>query len=288
MTLLAIPNVSEGRDRGSIKNYIDAMTGSGASVLDIHSDAAHNRSVFTVTGDEDSLVEAMADLAVASLAIDLRRHRGLHPRTGTLDVCPFVPHEEPLTGAVATAHSGGRAIAARAGVPVYFYADAAPDRRDLPSIRKGGLDALIRRSERDFPPDLGPRRIDPKHGVVCVGARSTLIAFNVWLACDEATVKKIAARTRTSGGGPPSVRALGFALDDDRAQVSMNLVDPDTTGIEAAFDVVAAAAGELHATIVATEIVGLVPGRYLPAPQTKAARLLTQPGRSLESALADV
>lgn len=278
MTLLAVPNVSEGRNEANIDSLVASVLETGTRVLDVHSDRAHNRSVITATGKDDRLVDAMANLAnrAASL-VDLRMHQGIHPRLGVLDVCPIVPHDTSMTEAVRTAHQVGRAILERAGIPVYFYGRAAlrDETRVLPEIRRK------LRTSGDLAPDLGRGEPDPRTGVVCVGARLPLIAFNVWLACDVATARTIARHVRTE-----AVRALGLAIDDSTSQVSMNLTSPDETGIAGAFESVERAAQELDADVRATEIVGLVPKRYLPDPYDKSARLLMKPGRSLESVLA--
>jgi glutamate formiminotransferase len=242
-----------------------------------------------VTGSDDDLANASAALALEAADIDLTVHEGVHPRLGGLDVCPFVPHEDDMQRAIAAAHSAGRLIARRAGLPVYFYGAAAlrPAATALPDLRRGGLEGLIRRAEDGFAPDVGPQEIDRARGVVCVGARGALIAFNLWLRADLSTARRIAAAVRSSGGGPPGVRALGLAIDDSLSQVSMNLVEPQVTGIDAAFEAVRIAAADWGAEIHATEIVGLVPERYMPDPDAQAARLLMTPGRCLDSLLGD-
>lgn len=288
MSILAVPNVSEGRDRRAIGALADAARREGARVLDIHSDPTHHRSVLTLWTSEDEMVDALAALAQAARAIDLRAHSGVHPRVGALDVCPVVAHGISLQDAARVARRVGEAIASRARLPVYLYGAAATRdaTRDLPALRRGGLEALLARSQRGLKPDLGPEEISRRHGVVCVGARGVLIAFNVWLRCDPSRARAIAAAVRTSGGGPPGVRALGLSMSEpNSSQVSMNLTDPDVTGIDAAFDAVAHHARRHGVSIEGTELVGLVPERYLPDPQKAAARLLMSPGRSLESVL---
>jgi glutamate formiminotransferase len=290
VTLIAIPNVSEGRDRGKVGRLSDAIESAGAHVLDVHSDAVHNRSVLTVAGTSATLPHAMAALADAAGDIDLTRHVGVHPRLGALDVCPLIPHDGDLNKAIRTARATGIQIVERTSLPVYFYGAAAtrPETRELPSLRKGGLTTLAKRALSDLPPDLGDPEIDLSRGVVCVGARDVLIAFNVWLRDEKAIAASIARRIRSSGGGPPGIRALPFQIDNaPTSQVSMNLIRPSVTGIDDAFDAVATAARELGATIIATEVVGLVPRRFMPDPHAQAARLLFKPGRSLESALTE-
>jgi glutamate formiminotransferase len=288
MPLLAIPNVSEGRDPQRIGELADAIERSGGRVLDLHSDRVHNRSVITTTGTAAELVAAMTALAVAASHIDLTAHEGVHPRLGGLDVCPFVPVETPMAEAVRTAHDAGRAINEATGIPIYFYAEATErhDARRLSSIRKGGLEALQLRAQEGFPPDIVSAVIDPRRGVVCVGARRPLIAFNVWLRCDPAIARWIAGRLRASAGGLPGVQALGLLIQPpDVCQVSMNLTHPEATGIERAFDATRSLAALRGAAVLHTEIVGLVQERYLPGPGATATRLLIEPGRSLEAAL---
>ena len=288
MTLLAIPNLSEGRHPDVILGFTQALESAGAQVLDLHSDPVHNRTVITLTAAPTQLPPALARLASAAAVIDLREHHGVHPRLGALDVCPIVPHGEAMEAAVAVAHRTGRAINSATGVPVYFYGAAAlrPETRDLPALRRGGLAQLIRRAEIDLPPDVGGRFIDPARGVVCVGARGVLIAFNVWLRCDVEVARKIAGSVRATAGGVPGVRSRGFEMDDEpTSQVSLNLVDPSTTGIDAAFNAVAERAQAEDTEILASEIVGLVPERFMPDPNGPAARMLMAPGRSLENAL---
>jgi glutamate formiminotransferase / 5-formyltetrahydrofolate cyclo-ligase len=287
MKVVAVPNVSEGRVESRIGMLVDATEAAGARVLDLHSDPVHNRSVLTVAGATGAIVTAMADLASAARYIDLTQHEGAHPRLGGLDVCPIVAHGITVAEAVSIARSTGRAVAARARLPVYLYGAAATSaaNRDLPALRSGGLKGLIERCEAGLAPDFGPPSIDPRTGVVCVGARHILIAFNVWLGCDEPTARSIARVVRTSGGAPPALRAIGLAMRPGFSQVSINLMDPDLTGIDAAFDAVAQEALRRRARVVATELVGLVPERFQPDPSKHAARLLLKPGRTLESAL---
>ena len=283
MALLAIPNISEGRNRRRIGSFADAVSAAGARVLDVHSDADHGRSVFTTTGTPEELVTAMTELARAASSIDLTRHEGVHPRLGGLDVCPFVPHDEPISVAVDAARAAAEEIGA-AGLPVYLYGAASPEGRSLPEIRKGGLAALIERAAAGFGPDAGPPEIDPPRGVVCVGARDVLIAFNVWVSCNLDTARSIATSVRTATGGPPGIRALALDIPSrDLRQISMNLIEPAITGIEAAYNAVMSAAPVR--SVVATEIVGLVPERFMPNPNAEVARLLIEPGHSLEASL---
>ena len=289
MMIVAVPNVSEGRDRSVIAAWTAIVEAQGARVLDVHSDGVHNRSVLTVAGTPEVVPLAMAELAACASSIDLVAQRGAHPRLGGLDVCPVVADRIPMETAVESAKRVGAAIAERARLPVYLYGAAATrvGNRDLPALRKGGLAALEARARWGLAPDFGPPIIDPHRGVVCVGARGPLIAFNVWLRCGIQPARRLAAQVRASGGGLPGTRALGIEMGGGLSQVSMNLIEPDTTGVDAAFAAVAEPAAAEGIEVVATEIVGLAPERYLPDPQKRAARLLLRPGRSLESALRD-
>lgn len=288
MPLIAVPNVSTGSDEKTISALAAAIRASGASVLDVHSDAVHERSVFTVTGGADALTAAMVALSEGARVLDLTAQRGVHPRMGVLDVCPFVPHGgTKMIDAVTAARAVGTLIAKRTGIPVYLYGEAArrPDTRNLPDLRRGGLEGLRSRAQHGLEPDFGGQ-IDARFGVVCVGAREVLIAFNVWIRGDLAVARAIAGRVRESAGGLPGVRSLGLEITPpDICQVSMNLTAPDATGIEAAFEAVEANADAMGATVLATEIVGLPPRRFWPPLDAKATRLLREPGRSLEAAL---
>ncbi len=289
VALVMIPNVSEGRSTDKVRALAAAVSNEGGRVLDVHSDPVHNRSVLTVTGQDQDLVNASAALALEATEVDLTMHDGVHPRLGGLDVCPFVPHDDDMGRAISAAHAAGGAIATGANLPVYFYGAAAlqPEAAELPRLRRGGLEDLIRRARNGFIPDLGPKEIDPARGVVCVGARAPLIAFNVWLRADSATARRVAAAVRSEGGGPPGIRALGLAMDDSLSQVSMNLIEPEVTGIDAAFEAVRVAVADRGAEIHATEIVGLVAARYMPDSDAQAARLLMTPGRCLDPLLRD-
>jgi glutamate formiminotransferase len=284
MALLAIPNVSEGRDRSLIEALAIAAGSGGARVLDVHTDAVHNRSVYTMTGTPEQLKIGLTALArLASSEIDLTMHEGVHPRVGGLDVCPFVPHESSMEEAVAAARDTAARIAAETNLPVYLYGDAVlRGPVDLPDLRRGGLEGVIERSASGWRPDFGPRVIDPKRGIVCVGARDVLIAFNIWVRGGLDEVRAVARTIRGHGG----VRALGLPIDRGVSQISMNLTRPDDVGIDDVFAEVERVLGSGGPEIIGTEIVGLVPERYLPEKNAKAARLLMAPGRSLESVLA--
>jgi glutamate formiminotransferase len=286
--LIAIPNASTGSDAETIQALADAITDAGATLLDTHSDAIHDRSVFTITAPDDRLLEAIVGLAKRARSLDLTAQRGVHPRMGVLDICPFVPHgETTMDDAVSAARFAGELIAARAGIPVCLYGEAAlrSPRPTLPELRRAGLAGLRTGAKRRLGPDFG-EVIDDRLGVVCVGARDVLIAFNVWIKSEPETARAIARQVREADGGLTGVRALGFEIvPPDICQVSMNLTSPEETGIEAAFSAVEAGARARGARVTATEIVGLPPARFMPPVNARATRLLKEPGRSLEDSL---
>lgn len=288
MSLIAVPNISTGTDADAIRRAVAAVEAHGPWVLDVHSDVVHDRTVFTIQGHAPALPQALFALAeVALRTIDLRSQAGLHPRLGAFDVCPLVPLEgrSTMEKAVAAARTTARRLADDLGLPVYLYGHASTRDLELPQIRRGGPERLWRRAAHDLPPDMGPTLVDPRHGVACVGARSTLIAFNVWLDAPVEVASEIARAVREANGGLPGVRALGLAMPEGLSQVSINLVDPEATGIEDVCEQVRRAAQHRGANVVRTELVGLPPERYLPHPDAQAARLMSPPGRSLESLL---
>ncbi len=287
MSLIAIPNVSEGRDASAIAQLCDAVSGAGAHVLDVHSDEVHNRSVVSVAGAAVALVDAMVALAGrAKELLDLRAHVGVHPRVGALDVCPFVSPRDEIGTAVEAADAAGERIASELAIPVYLYGAAA--RRDavreLPDARRA-ITSYVGTRTGGLSPDIGPEVIDDRTGVVCVGARGPLIAFNVWLEADVTVARSAARHVRERDGGLAGVRALGLGMSNGLSQVSMNLTRPDHAGIDAAFEAVAAYARDVGASVTRAEVVGLVPERYAPDPKKEAARLMDPPSRLLEPQL---
>jgi glutamate formiminotransferase / formiminotetrahydrofolate cyclodeaminase len=265
-----VPNFSEGRDAATIEALRRALTGvPDVQLLDVQADAAHNRSVFTFVASPDAAVEAaLAAMRVAAERIDLTKHRGEHPRMGATDVVPFVPiRDVTMDDCVALARRLAERAAAELHIPVYLYARAAtrPERERLPDVRKGEFEGLRERIGTDpaADPDFGPRRIHPTAGVTAVGARPFLVAYNIYLdSSDVAVAKDIAKRIRTSSGGLPAVQASGF-LVAGKAQVSMNLLDIDTTPPATVFAAVERAARERGIGLARSEVVGLIPERAL-------------------------
>jgi glutamate formiminotransferase/glutamate formiminotransferase/formiminotetrahydrofolate cyclodeaminase len=211
-------------------------------------------------------VEASVRLVERAVArIDLRRHRGVHPRIGALDVLPLVPLGGfPRKAARAVATDAARRIAESFGIPVFLYAESASraENRELRHLRRGGFEALeARMAASELVPDYGPRRPHETAGAIAVGVRPLLIAYNIELrGGDRTAARTIARRIRASGGGLPELRALGFELSNPaRAQVSMNLTDYRVTSLETAFDAVDREAASLGVTVARSEIVGLIP-----------------------------
>jgi glutamate formiminotransferase len=258
LPLETVPNFSEGRDQGTI-DAIGVALESHARLLDVHADADHNRSVFTVVGAEEQLVEALvAAVEVARERIDLRRHEGAHPRIGAADVVPIVPL---VPTDLERARRAAEAVGARLGdlgLPVFLY---APPERGPAFYRRGGTEELQRRLDsRELRPDYGPAQLDPAAGAVIAGARRPLIAFNVNLRGALETARKIAALVREHGGGFPGVRALG--IDLPRAglvQVSMNVEDWEAAALHDIVAFVTREAETRGAEIVGSELVGLMP-----------------------------
>jgi glutamate formiminotransferase len=265
--LECVPNVSEGRDPlvlGHLASSIGATP--GVRLMNVHADPDHHRSVFSFLGEPASVQRAALALAAAALeAIDMRVHRGSHPRLGALDVVPFVPMAGlTMQEAVGAARAFGAAVARRHRVPVFFYGHAAttPDRRRLPDARRGGYEGLPERLRSPAgQPDAGPADFDARSGAVLVGARDVLVAFNVWLDADDlAAARAIAAAVRESSGGLPAVQALGMPLPSRGiVQVSMNLLDYRRTSIPRAFDAVAREAARRAIGVRRAELVGVAP-----------------------------
>jgi glutamate formiminotransferase/glutamate formiminotransferase/formiminotetrahydrofolate cyclodeaminase len=259
--LESVPNFSEGRDRATIDALGEAL-GSRARLLDVHADEDHNRSVFTIVGSEDELVEALLlGIACARERIDLRRHDGAHPRIGAADVVPLVPlAPDDLGRARETALRVAERVGGELGLPTFLYGDLGADRGPA-FFRRGGPEELQQRIDAgELTPEFGPARLDERAGAVLVGARRPLIAFNVNLRGSLEAAREIAALVRERGGGFPGVRALG--LDLPRAglvQVSMNVEDFETAALHEIVARVEEEAAERGAKVVGSELVGLMP-----------------------------
>ena len=269
MLIESVPNYSEGRRIDVVDGLAAAVDATpGAYLLDRTSDASHNRSVLTLAGEADAVQRALeATIEVAIEAIDMEQHTGEHPRIGAVDVIPFVPlGSTTINDCIALARSFGARVGERHGIPVYLYARAAarPDRVRLADVRRGGYEAVrdeIADDSKDRAPDFGPRRTHPRAGAVAIGARPFLIAWNINLTTNDVEVaKRIARQVRESGGGLPAVQGNGFMIDElDAAQVSMNLLDFETTPMWRVFDEVARLAQGEGVGILESELIGLAP-----------------------------
>ena len=262
LPLESVPNVSEGRDVSIVASIGLRFAGFGASLVDRHLDPDHDRTVFTLLGDERSLEDGLvAGVAEASRSIDLRRHDGIHPRVGAADVVPVVPLAgEDLERAEAVARAVARRIGNELGLSVFLYGTLCEGRRPA-FYRRGGPAALERRVESgELEPAHGPRELDPRAGAVLVGVRAPLLAFNVVLdggSLDDA--REVAAAVRESSGGLPGVQALGLLLRGGAVQVSTNILDLGATPPHLLVQRIVEEAGARGARVGAGELVGLVP-----------------------------
>jgi glutamate formiminotransferase len=266
-----VPNISEGRRPDVIDSIANALRAvAGLRVLDVQSDASHNRSVFTLAGDADGMRAGIPKLFEGAVkAIDLRSHQGEHPRLGAVDVVPFIPIEGvTMDECVQLAKSIAADVAARFSLPVYLYEDASenPARKNLEDIRRGDFEGLAAKMRQPgWAPDYGPSTPHLTAGASVIGARMPLIAYNINLATDRLDVaKKIAAAIRMSGGGLRFVKAMGIPLQDRGiVQVSMNLTNYERTPIFRVFEMVKREAARYGVQVLESEIVGLVPSAAL-------------------------
>jgi len=262
--LECVVNISEGRDESVLAELARA---GGADLLDVHRDPDHHRAVFTLVGTDAP--RRIASRAISS--IDLRRHTGVHPRFGVLDVVPFVPLEgSTMADAVVARDEFSTWLSATADVPCFRY---GPE-RSLPDVRRGAFTTLE--------PDTGPRLPHPTAGACAVGAREPLIAYNVWVtAPDLAAVRRVAAAVRS-----PAVRTLGLAVGN-RYQVSCNLVEPLVSGPKAVTDAVRAHGAACDVVVTGCELVGLLPRQVLESiDPDEWARLDLAEDRTIEARLA--
>jgi len=259
--LESVPNFSEGRDRATIEALRDAV-GARARLLDVHLDPDHNRSVFTLIGTGKELVSSLlAGIECARERIDLRSHKGAHPRIGAADVVPVVWLEpEDMERARAVTLELAERVGDELGIPVFLYGELAEGRGPA-FFRHGGPEELARRLEaNELRPDFGPVTLDERAGGVLVGARRPLIAFNVNLRGSLDAAREIAGVVRERDGGFPGVRALGFDLPTaGLVQVSMNVEDPDASPLHEIVDRIEREASERGAEVAGSELVGLMP-----------------------------
>jgi glutamate formiminotransferase len=276
LPLESVPNFSEGRD-GAVIEAIGAALSTHARLLDVHSDVDHNRSVFTLVGDEQQLVDALvAGITCARERIDLRRHDGAHPRIGAADVVPIVPvRPEDMGRARETALEVARQVAGELELPAFLYGELAPERGPA-FFRRGGPDELQRRIDAgEIEPDFGPSQLHPSAGGVIVGARRPLIAFNVNLAgANVDAAREIARAVRERDGGFRGVRALGLELREaGHAQVSMNVEDWEATALHEIVAAIEREAAVRGVEVAGSELVGLMPAGAAAAAAGAALRI---------------
>jgi glutamate formiminotransferase len=291
LPLESVPNFSEGRDTATIEALHEALA-SRADVLDVHADEDHNRSVFTLVADDDSLADALlAGIDCARARIDLTRHEGAHPRIGVADVVPIVPLRPDDRG---RARAAARRLAARIGdelgLPVFLYGDLSPGRGPAFFRRGGSAGLQLRIDAGELTPDFGPPTLSARSGGVIVGARRPLIAFNVNLESDDVAVARaIASVVREKDGGFPGVRALGLMLPRaGHAQVSMNVEDYEAAALHEIVARIETEASSHGVRVAGCELVGLMPAA---AAAAAAGALLKidgfAPSRLLELRLLD-
>jgi glutamate formiminotransferase len=264
-----VPNFSEGCSRKVIDQIVGALASvEGVRVLDVQSDADHNRSVVTMVGEPEAVEEAaFQGVERAARLIDMDQHQGEHPRMGATDVVPFVPIAGvTMADCVEMARRLGERVGRELAIPVYLYEEAAsrPERRNLADVRRGEYEGLKMEIETDphRTPDFGPARVG-KAGATAIGARPPLVAFNVYLNTDDVAIAKAIARAvRHSSGGLRYVKALGL-LVEGRAQVSMNLTDHRQTPIHRVVEMIRRETAHYGVTIVSSEVVGLIPNEAL-------------------------
>lgn len=267
----SVPNFSEGRRQEVVERIVDqAKHTKGVWVLDWSMDASHNRSVVTLVGEPKGVFEALFKMTkTASELIDLRNHKGEHPRMGATDVVPLVPVlNTDMQECIDLSKQLGKRIADELKIPVYLYEKSAtsPERESLSNIRKGEFEGFFEKiKDPRWAPDFGPTKVHPTAGVMAVGAREFLIAYNVNLNTTNLSIaKKIAKAVRHSSGGFRYVKAIGVELSDKgMVQVSMNMTNYNKSPLFRVFEVVKREAARYGVSVVSSEIVGMVPMQAL-------------------------
>ena len=267
----SIPNISEGRNQEVIEACVDQIrTTAGCTLLNYSSDPNHNRTVITYIGDAKGVEEASVKLAKKAVElIDLTRHTGEHPRMGCVDVMPFVPIKDATNEeCIELSKTVGRRIAEEADLPVFLYEMSAqkPARKNLATIRKGQFEGMSEKvKDPEWEPDFGGARIHPTGGVVAVGARPPLVAYNLNLNTSDVQIaKNIAKIIREKDGGLANVKAMGFMLEDRNiAQVSINMTDYRVTPLYRVTELVKAEAKRYGVKVIGSEVIGLCPMKAL-------------------------
>ena len=266
-----VPNISEGRNHEIVEAVVDVIRNApGVALLDYSSDASHNRSVITFTGSPEGAANAAVQLAKkAAELIDLTKHHGEHPRMGAVDVIPFIPIKEMSTEeCVALSKEVAKRIYEEANIPVFLYeaSASAPHRENLAAIRKGQFEGMAEKvKDPQWTPDFGGATIHPTAGVVAVGTRMPLVAFNVNLSTNDVSIANNSAKIiRRSSGGLDCVKAMGVLLEDrDVAQVSINMTDFKKTPLYRVVEFVRFEAARYGVHVIGTEVIGLTPMRAL-------------------------
>ncbi len=267
----SVPNISEGRRADVLRGIVDSIGGIPETrVLDVKPDQDHNRTVLSLAGSPEGLKQMLFKLyEVCVRQIDLREHKGEHPRAGAVDVTPFIPiKNSTMDECSALARELGKEVGERLKIPVYLYEFAASSetRRDLAMIRKGEFEGFAEKIKKpEWKPDFGPDLVHPSAGITVIGARMPLIAFNVNLATSDIQIaNKIAKAIRHSNGGLRYVKAMGVVLQNRNiVQVSMNLTDYKKTPVFRAVELVRREAARYGVNVVGTELIGLIPAEAL-------------------------
>ncbi len=262
-----VPNCSEGRNKEVIKYIADAVRSvPGVALMDYSSDENHNRSVFTIVGDPDQMGEAAFRFAKACVEkIDMTKHHGEHPRMGAVDVIPFTPVKDvSMEECVELSKKVGQRIWEELKMPVTLYEESAtaPHRRNLAAIRKGQFEGMPEKlQDPKWYPDYGNHEIHPTAGIVAVGARFPLVAFNINLSTSDVEIaNKIAKTIRESSGGMRWVKSIGVMLEErNTAQVSINMTNYTKTPIYRVYETVRFEAARYGVQIIGSELIGIVP-----------------------------
>ena len=278
-----VPNFSEGRDLSKVERLADAFRSKpGVKLLNYSADPDHNRCVITAVGEPLPLRNAVVEAIGAAIElIDLRTHRGQHPRMGAADVVPFIPLQNcTMEEADTLAKDTATCVAERYQLPVYLYEQSAvvEHHRNLADLRRGEFEGMLHKMQDAlWRPDLGPHAPHPTAGVTAIGARGPLVAYNILLDTDDVEIARdIARKVRFSSGGLPALKAIGLMMEaNGKAQVSMNLTDYHQTGLYAAWEAVRAEAEQMGVRLLSSELIGLVPMEAL---AETAARFLKLEG----------
>jgi glutamate formiminotransferase len=262
-----VPNFSEGRDLNKIEKIVNPFREKeDVKLLDYQRDEDHNRLVVTAIGEPAALKQAVMDAMGAAIdLIDMRKHRGQHPRMGAIDVVPFIPLKNvSMTEAIELSTDVAKKVSEKHGLPVFLYEKSASsaERQNLAAIRKGQFEGMAEKlKDPKWQPDFGPNDIHPSAGVTAIGARMPLVAFNVNLNTDDLGIANaIANRVRHISGGLRYCKAIGVALKKRGiVQVSMNMTDYEKTALYRVFELIRIEARRYGVIIVGSEIIGLVP-----------------------------